>query len=82
MRNEEKLKEIDLLNLKKRMLRGGNLITVLQYWRVFIDTMEVLLSLFFMRTIRHWNRLPRELVECVPQEIFKTYLHRALDSIT
>lgn len=43
---KEKLKEICLLNLKKRMLRGGNLITVLQYWRIFIDKTEVLLLLF------------------------------------
>lgn len=82
LKNEEKQKEIGLLNLKKRLLRGENLITVLQYWRIFMDKMEILLSLFFMRTIRHWNRLPRELVECLSQEIFKAYLHRALGNIT
>lgn len=46
LKNEEKLKEICLLDLEKSMLREGNLITVLQYWRIFIDMTEVLLSLF------------------------------------
>lgn len=48
---EERLKVFSLFNLEKRMLRG-NVITVLQYWNVFIDKTEVLFSVLISKTFQ------------------------------
>ena len=33
---------------------------------------------FMVRVTKHWNRLPREVVECPSMEIFKTWLDACL----
>ncbi|KFP22007.1 hypothetical protein Z169_05749, partial [Egretta garzetta] len=36
---------------------------------------------FTMRVVKHWNRLPREVVEAPPLEAFKARLDGALSSL-
>jgi len=38
-------------------------------------------KLFTMRVVKHWNRLPREVVESPSLETFKTRLDRALSNL-
>jgi len=38
-------------------------------------------NLFPLRETEHWNRLPREVVESPPLEIFKTRLDKVLCSL-
>ncbi|KFV89119.1 hypothetical protein N327_10743, partial [Fulmarus glacialis] len=36
---------------------------------------------FTMRVVRHWNRLPREVVDAPSLEVFKARLVRALSNL-
>jgi len=38
-------------------------------------------NFFPLRVMEHWNRLPREVVECPSLEIFKTHLHKVFCSL-
>jgi len=43
---------------------------------------KILLKNFFtMRVVKHWNRLPREVVDALFPEIFKVRLDRALSKL-
>jgi len=38
-------------------------------------------TFFAMRVVKHWNRLPREIVEAPSLETFNASLHRALSNL-
>ena len=44
--------------------------------------MDIRKMFFFMiRAVKHWNRLPRELVDTLSPETFKVRLDRALSNL-
>ena len=40
--------------------------------------MDIRINLFSVRVMRHWSRLPREVVESLPLEAFKSHVDAAL----
>ncbi|KFQ03794.1 hypothetical protein N330_02923, partial [Leptosomus discolor] len=43
--------------------------------------LDIRRTFFTMRVVKHWNRLPREVVEAPSLEIFKIRLDRALSNL-
>ena len=43
--------------------------------------MDIRKKLFTMRVVRHWNRLPREVVDAPSLEVFKVRLDGALSNL-
>ncbi|KFV75168.1 hypothetical protein N307_11107, partial [Dryobates pubescens] len=43
--------------------------------------LDIRKKFFTMRVVKHWNRLPREVVEAPSLEIFKVRLNEALGSL-
>jgi len=96
---EERLRELGLFILEKRMLQGDLVVTFqyFQYKRAYKKTGEGLFTrafsdrtrgnpfklkegrfrldmrkkFFMMRVVRHWNRLPGEVVDAPSLKVFK-----------
>ncbi|KFQ40435.1 hypothetical protein N332_03559, partial [Mesitornis unicolor] len=43
--------------------------------------LDIRRKFFTMRVVRHWNRLPKEVVETPSSEVFKARLDRALGNL-
>lgn len=50
------------------------------HWERF--NLNVIKKFFTVRTITHWNNLPRNMVEFLSPDVLKTRLHRALGSLS
>jgi len=43
--------------------------------------LDIRKKFFMIRVVRHWNRLPREVVDAPPPEVFKARLNGALGNL-
>ena len=43
--------------------------------------LEIRRKIFIQRVVRHWHRLPREVVDAPSLEVFKTRLDEALNNL-
>ncbi|KAJ7414401.1 hypothetical protein WISP_84379 [Willisornis vidua] len=68
---EERLKELGLFSLEKRRLQE-DLLSASQYLK------KAYKKFFTMTVVRHWSRLPREVVDASSLEVFKSRLDLVL----
>ncbi|KAK4825857.1 hypothetical protein QYF61_003131 [Mycteria americana] len=82
---EERLRELGLFSLEKRRLQGDFIAPFqtrgngfkLKEGRFRLDIRK---KFFTMRVVKHWNRLPREVVDAPSLDTFKIRLDRALSN--
>jgi len=86
---EDRLRELGLFSLEKRRLQG-DLIASFQYLKgtyrkdgdnLFSKACCIRKKFFTMRVMKHWHRLPREVVDASSLETFKIRLNRALSNL-
>ncbi|KAK4827661.1 hypothetical protein QYF61_020433 [Mycteria americana] len=70
---EEQLRELGLFSLEKRRLRRDLIALQLPERRL-----DIRKNFFTERVVKHWNRLPREVVESPTLEVFKGRLDEVL----
>ncbi|KAK4819908.1 hypothetical protein QYF61_014643 [Mycteria americana] len=79
--DEERLRDLGLFSLEKRRLRG-DLIALYSCLkgggREGRFRLDIRKFYFTGRVIKHWNRLPRAVVESSSLEVFKRYVHVVL----
>ncbi|KAK4816279.1 hypothetical protein QYF61_014351 [Mycteria americana] len=79
--DEERLREVGLFSLEKRRLRG-DLLALYSYLkggcREGRFRLDIKKFYFTERVIKHWTRLPREVVESPSLEVFKGRLDEVI----
>ncbi|KAK4830529.1 hypothetical protein QYF61_011508 [Mycteria americana] len=79
--DEEQLRELGLFSLEKRRLRG-DLLALYNYLTGGCSEgrfrLDIRKNFFTERVIKHWSRLPREVVESPSLEVFKRRLDEVL----
>ncbi|KAK4831027.1 hypothetical protein QYF61_014915 [Mycteria americana] len=68
--SEERLRELGLFSLEKRRLRG-DLIALYNSLKEVVESLDIRKNFFTETVVKHWNRLPREVVESPSLEVFK-----------
>ncbi|KAK4819974.1 hypothetical protein QYF61_016128 [Mycteria americana] len=74
---KEQLRELGLFSLEKRNLRG-DLIALYSYSKEVVARLDIRKYFFTKRVVKHWNGLPREVVESPSLEVFKRRLDEVL----
>ncbi|KAK4823639.1 hypothetical protein QYF61_004560 [Mycteria americana] len=74
--SEERLRELGLFSLEKRRLRGDLITLQLPERRL-----DIRKNVFTERVVKHWNRLPREVVESPSLEELKKHVDVALQDM-